>query len=313
MNVSRSTSHPDQLVKFRRWATASLVTLVAVIFTGAGVRLSGSGLGCSNWPTCTETSLVPEADIHGVIEYANRLFSFVIVAACIGTLVLARRMSPRQPGFVAKSWWIIVFVLANAVLGGITVLWDLAPSMVMGHYLLTLVPIALATMLVVQSTHLIEGSADVPIAAPRARFLVAATAAWTCVILFLGTVVTAAGPHAGDETAERLDVSLRWAARLHASSVWVLIALLIVTWLSLDAAADRGEQVSAVKRTVRWLVISSVAQGTLGYIQYFTGTPAALAAVHVAISGVIFTIAVRLAMHAAASVDVSERELSAAR
>lgn len=300
----------DQLVRFRRWAIASLGTLLAVIFTGAGVRLSGSGLGCSNWPSCTETSLVPEADIHGIIEYANRLFSFVIAAACVGTLVLARRLQPRPAGFVSKSSWILVFVLANAVLGGITVLWDLAPSMVMAHYLLTLVPIALATMLVVQSGHLIDGTADVPVENHRTRTLLTATAACTGVIIFLGTIVTAAGPHAGDETAERLDVSLTWVARIHAASVWVLIALLITTWLSLEAATDRGEEVTGAAKAVKWLAIASVVQGTLGYIQYFTGTPALLAAFHVAISGVIFTIAVRIAMHAAAKARRPEPEMS---
>ena len=260
----------------RRTALAALLTNVMIVFTGGLVRVTGSGLGCSDWPTCDGTNITPIGGDHAGwqagVEFGNRLLTFVVLAAAVAVWVQVRRTRPHHRSVVVTAWILPLGVVAQAVLGGITVLTGLSPSTVAAHFLLSMVLIAAAVVLY-------ERVQPRPPEAPPGRGLQLATSA-LCVVAFavlvLGTVVTGAGPHGGDLGAPRFGVDVRTAALAHADAVWMLVgltvALVAVTWRS---GPPR------LRTAVRALLVIELAQGALGYIQYVLGIPPALVALHI--------------------------------
>ncbi|MEY2417994.1 MAG: heme a synthase [Actinomycetota bacterium] len=249
---------------YRRATLAALVLLTVIVVTGAAVRLSDSGLGCSDWPNCDRHHLVRVSSLHQSIEQGNRLFTGLVVVAVIAAVLGSLRREPRRQDLVWLSWGLVVGVIGQIVLGGITVLFDLNPALVACHFLLS---IALVTDAVV----LHHRSCDVPSTRPRPditrmtwAILVAALA-----VIVVGTVVTGTGPHGGDEKAHRFQFVLTDVARVHSLLVWVLVALTV--WLALRTR----------HRAVMVLLAVEVAQGAIGYTQYFMGVPAGLVAVHI--------------------------------
>jgi heme a synthase len=263
--------------RFRRFALAAIITNVGIVFSGGLVRVTGSGLGCPTWPRCDEESFVPtpggaHAGWQTAIEFGNRMLTFVVLAAALAVLYEARRQRAHHPPSVLRlAWALPLGVLAQAVMGGITVLTGLTPFTVAMHFLLSMVLIAIAVVL-----HERVRLPD-PGAPPRAGLRLATTALVVVafLVLVLGTLVTGAGPHAGDPSTPRLGVDIRLVALAHADAVWLLVgltvALVAVTWRTS----------TRVSRALRVLLAIQLVQGTIGYVQYATGIPEALVAAHI--------------------------------
>lgn len=264
-------------------ATVRRVALVAwafqalIVLSGAAVRLTQAGLGCEDWPTCNDNRLTPEWELHGWIEFGNRLVSLVVVLSTIAAVVAARRRVPLRPELVRFAWLLVAGTAAQVVLGGITVLADLNPIVVSGHFLLSMVLLWAA-----QSLWLLAGPQP-PTPPPtdgRTATLTRAQLIMAGIVLLLGTGVTGTGPNSGDGSAERLGFELTTVARTHAVSVWLLVALVVLLALHLVRAAP-GEVAAIGLTPVRFLLTAIVAQGVLGYTQYWLGVPPALVEVHV--------------------------------
>jgi heme a synthase len=268
---------PSTRPRLRRLALAAVVTNIGIVFTGGLVRVTGSGLGCPTWPTCDEQRLVPtpggeHAGWQTAIEFGNRLLTFVVLAAALAVFVEVRRTRPHQRPVTLLAWLLPLGVLAQALLGGITVLTGLSPTTVAAHFMVSMGLIAAAVALY-------ERVREADPSPPPTRGIQHATtvlAVIALVVLLLGTVVTGAGPHGGDTAAARFPVDIRLAAIAHADAVWALIgttvALVAVTW----RAGPRRLRVA-----VRVLLGLQLAQGALGYTQYVLGIPPTLVALHI--------------------------------
>lgn len=269
-----------------RWAWASLVANTVIILTGGLVRLTASGLGCPTWPRCTDESFVPHRalGLHGLIEFGNRLLTYVLIAIAIGTVVAVWRWSEGR-GLRRLAVVLAVGIPFQGVIGGITVLTDLNPWIVALHLVLSLFLVAGSTWLLLR----VRGDVadDVPVLARR---LVLATYATLWVVVYLGTVVTGSGPHAGDVNAPRNGLDPRLWSHVHAWGVYLLVALTIATILVLRRS---GTSPLAV-RAATLLLVAELAQGVIGFVQYFTDLPIALVAVHLVGAAVLVSVGTRL-------------------
>lgn len=291
--------------RYRQIAIGALAALSVIIVTGAAVRLTNSGLGCDDWPACNSTSLIDVSSTHAAIEQINRLFTGVVGAAVILAVLASRRRTPRRRDLTLLSWWLVIGVIANAVLGGISVKVDLHPMAVQGHLLLSMMLIVAGTILVRRS-----GESDgVPLrrtvsgSTQRLTWLVFGV---TSVAILTGTVVTGAGPHAGDEMAERLDVAIPTAARLHAVTVLTALALaVLLAWRLRSIAGDRRVLAGPLER---W-ILAGVGQAALGYIQYFNDVPELLVGIHVAGATLVMLLTTQLVLATRAPHDPVAREL----
>ncbi len=256
----------------RRWFVASLVANMLIIVTGAIVRLTGSGLGCPTWPECFEGSYTPhpEAGIQGIIEFGNRLITFVLIIVALGAFISAWR---NRPVF-SKLWWLTLGIGLGipfqGVIGGITVKMDLNPWVVSLHLLLSVALIVLCTW----AWTIARGVPADPVA-PRVRALVIVTFAVAMLVIWIGTIVTGAGPHAGDLDSPRNDLNIVLVARVHSGSAW-LLTLGTIACVILLRRAGRHRSLRAA-----FLLLGTVAlQGIIGYIQYFTGLPVGVVILH---------------------------------
>lgn len=264
--------------RYRQIAVAALVALSVIIVTGASVRLTGSGLGCDDWPNCSGERLIDVSSKHAAIEQVNRLFTGVVGLAVIAAVLGAHRRQPRRTDLVVLAWLLVVGVVANAVLGGVSVLVDLHPMAVQGHLLLSMALIVTGTVLVRRAGEPDGVRRDLVVSAPTRR-LVGLHFALTCAAVFTGTLVTGSGPHAGDEDARRFGFDIASVARVHAVAVLTTIAVtLVVIWRSRSIARDRAALTPALST---WMFVG-VVQAALGYIQYLNDVPALLVGIHVA-------------------------------
>ena len=260
---------------FRAVLGTALGSLSVIIFTGALVRLTGSGLGCSDWPRCNSTTFVDVSTGHTLIEQANRLFTGVVSFSVIAAVLLAYVRAPRRKDLVLLAWGLVVGVLVQIVIGGIVVLTGLNPYANMAHFLVSLILVANAFVLYRRSGE----QPPTYFRAGPARIVVAIRlVAVSCVLaLVTGTVVTATGPHAGDENAVRFGFALTSVARVHSVTVLVTIALIIF----LAVRAKQMNDDSNTRDAVQALLLAAVFQGAVGYVQYFNGVPVVLVAVHI--------------------------------
>lgn len=260
-----------------RWAVASLAANVGIVVTGGAVRLTASGLGCPTWPRCTASTLVPtgEMGVHGLIEFGNRLLTFVLLAVAVGTLVAAWRRRPVARDQRALALGLLLGVPLQGVIGGVTVLTELNPWVVMLHFLASMLMIAVAVVLVRRTGPTQDRPAAPPLAAPL-RGLAVATLGVTGAVVYLGTVVTGSGPHAGDLEARRTGLDPQLLSQLHADGVFLLVGLTVALLVALHAvgAGRRATRAAAV------LLAIELAQGTIGYTQYFLGLPELLVGLH---------------------------------
>ena len=285
----------------RRIYVANLVAQAAIVVTGAVVRLTGSGLGCPTWPRCTEGSFVPvEGQVeawHTYVEFGNRLLTFVLGLLAIAALVAAwsdarrRRATGLAPRGALSALAVVPIVgtLAQAVLGGITVLTGLNPLIVGAHLLVSFGIVALVTLLVKRAGE----PGDEPlivVVRPEIRWGVRALAVIMAATIVAGTLVTASGPHAGDERTPRLGLDPQALSWLHADLVLLSIGLLIGLLVALRSTGAPVEVGHAAMVTL----LLFFGQGAVGYVQYFTGLPWVLVAVHVLGSTVVWWSTVRL-------------------
>lgn len=300
----RAPISPDA---YRRITLVALCFLGAIIVTGAAVRLTGSGMGCPTWPSCEDGSLAPRGATghHGWIEFLNRLVTGVVSAAVVLAVLGAHRRRPYRRDLTRWAWGLVVGVFAQALLGGLVVILHVAPVAVAGHYLLSAVLMWNGVVL----HHKAGRPEDHPAppapraAAPlvvRSRVMVGLAGA----VLVTGTLVTGAGPHGGDEAADRLDLAVVTAVRIHSLTVWAFLAVAVVVLL----AVERGGGSVPARGAGRVLLGLVVAQGSLGYLQYVTGVPEILVGGHVLGSVLVWVAALRfhllLAEGAAATVPV---------
>ncbi|MFZ9761691.1 MAG: COX15/CtaA family protein [Candidatus Nanopelagicaceae bacterium] len=261
-------------------STLMVFTQSAIVFTGALVRITGSGLGCSTWPECTPGSYTPtpdqpEAPLHAWIEFGNRLLTFVLLINALALMFSILKSGKRELRKLGALQ--ILGILAQGVLGGITVLTALNPATVAAHFLLSIILIAGALSLR-QRAH---GKSPIEITLiPLVTKLIWLHLLLTSLVLIAGTIVTGSGPHAGDSAAERFNLDSRTMAWIHADLVIALlgvsIALLIAIRLGL---AGQARQVLSGR--IQIFLIVALAQGGIGYIQYFTKLPEALVAAHI--------------------------------
>ncbi|WP_081239167.1 COX15/CtaA family protein [Streptomyces viridosporus] len=261
----------------RRAALVALVMSVVIVVTGGAVRLTGSGLGCPTWPKCTEDSIAAtrEMGVHGVIEFGNRLLTYVLCAAVGWAIIAARSQKPYRRRLTRLGWAQFWIVMGNAILGGIVVLVGLNPYTVAAHFLLSSALIAVATVMWHRTR---EGDAEPrPLVGKAVQQLVWFLVAASVLLIAVGTVVTGAGPHAGDSSeVERMPVDWETVSKMHAVLAWIVVTLTFALWFVLKAVdAPKGP----LDRT-RELFLIILAQGVIGYVQYFTDLPEVLVGLH---------------------------------
>jgi cytochrome c oxidase assembly protein subunit 15 len=269
-------------LRFRRVVWIAFGSLYAIIVTGSLVRLTGSGLGCSDWPNCNETNFVDVSSGHAAIEQINRLFTGFVAASVILAVSASLFLNPRVRRITANAGILVFGVLVQVALGAYVVLTGLNPWSNMAHFLVSIFLVSSAFLLIKRVEILIHPQDNRECPDRRLRQLLFASA---CLVMFLGTVVTGAGPHSGAEQVTRLGIDVRFATQLHSASVWILVFLAVVL------------AVRARKKAVRWeiegssilrLLAAISAQGFIGYVQYFGGVPAPLVAIHIALSVVVW-------------------------
>ena len=259
---------------FRRAIYGLLLFLQAgLILTGGAVRLTGSGLGCPTWPECTPGSYTPvpnqaEGALHAWIEFGNRLLTFGLVA--ISLIGLAHVLLTKRRDLRILAAGQLLGILGQGVLGGITVLTDLHPLPVASHLLLSIILVAAAVSL--------YDRREVPVERIKQSdklisLLSRSHITMSFLVIVLGTLVTGSGPHAGDEQARRFGFDIRTVAILHADAVIALFGLTLAL-----AVALRTNKV--ILRKIYIFTLIALAQGAIGYIQYFTGIPEVLVAAH---------------------------------
>ncbi len=284
------------LRRYRQLVAVTTVLLGLIVVSGATVRLTKAGLGCTEWPECHDGQLLPsDEDLLGKIEYGNRVFSGIIglftLAVAIGAWRLRRRLGDPRPDLLPWALGLIAGSVAQILLGRAVVVLELDPIAVAGHYLLSAVMVWNAIVLWLKA-----GSQRGP-ASPRvvasivnhSRVMVGLA----CAVLVLGTLVTGTGPNSGDSRADRLGLDFVAVARSHSLTVWCF--LLTAVWL---AARLRGTTIERLPRPnldpgrlMSWLLVAIVLQGAVGYWQYLTGVPPTIVWFHILGSVTVWALA----------------------
>ncbi|MBU6243000.1 MAG: COX15/CtaA family protein [Acidobacteria bacterium] len=265
--------------KIERFLFSLLVFLqAAIVVTGGAVRLTGSGLGCPTWPECTPGSITPvkgqiEGEFHSWIEFGNRLLTFVLLFSAIAVIVIVIRRDAKDLRWLAAGQ--LAGIFGQGVLGGITVLTDLNPIPVAGHFLLSILLIGGALSLRQRAL-----GKDLKIQLrPITKKLAQSVLLISVLVVVLGTVVTGNGPHAGDAQAKRFNFDPRLITRIHADVVIVFVLLTIALLIAVRMVEDAGVQ-QKFGRKVLLLLFVSLAQGGIGFVQYFNGVPILLVGFH---------------------------------
>lgn len=269
-----------------RWLSmAALVLNIALVVSGGAVRLTDSGLGCPTWPRCTPGSLVvtPALGVHGDIEFGNRLIGValeVVGVLLVGAVFLLRPKAPTQWRWLALTQ--VLVVPAQAVIGGILVLTHLNPYVRILHFLVSF-PIMLAA--IVLTRHVYDGPRPrTSLVARPVRALTGGLLGTAAIVLVLGAVVSGTGPHAGDPSAARLPFDPELTTQAHADAVYLLLGLTLAAAVATHAVPAPAR----VRQAMYWLLAGIVAQGVLGYVQYFTGAPPVLVGLHMLGASLVF-------------------------
>ena len=269
---------------YRRWTLAALVFLAIIILTGAAVRLTASGLGCSRWPQCEKGTLVGAANSHQLIEQVNRLFTGLMAVAIMGALAGSLLRNPRRKDLTRLSLSLVAGFLLQGVVGGIVVLSHLHPIALMAHFLLSAV-VLVASLVLHQRAAEDTARSYRPTVSESVRRIVRACAALGIIVVVSGTVVTGTGPHSGSITdklgnvkpVKRFGFHLDSVTRVHSILVMVLLGLLLyLFWQIRNTPAW-----TVLEDRLTALLFAVFLQGGVGYAQYFTKLPAGLVAVHI--------------------------------
>lgn len=289
---------------YERIVQISVAALSSIIVTGAAVRLTGSGLGCSDWPTCEDGELVASLSFHPMIEFVNRLITGLVSIAVVLAVLGSLRRRPRRSDLTRWSWVLVIGVVAQILIGAAVTLSELRYSVVAVHFLVSMMLVWAAMVLWKRSTdpdHETEPGKAVAAIRRTWSFESKLLVTLGALVLFGGAMVTSAGAHTGAKVGhdgteiliERLPIELRPVVQLHSATVWLLC--LMTVWMVLRSAR-RG----VPSREAKDLLIAVVAQGALGYWQYFAGVPALLVGFHVAGATLVWILALRLAFAEAA-------------
>lgn len=259
--------------RYRTIVLVAGLSLAGIVLTGAAVRLTEAGLGCENWPACSDERIVPELALHPWIEFGNRLISgFVALAVALAALSAYRRR-PRRDDLIRWAWGLVAGVAAQILLGGVTVRVDLHPAFVGAHFLLSMILLWNAVVLWVRAS---SGGPEVrPLVEHSVIVHSRAAIALAGAVLVTGTLVTGTGPHSGDSRADRLQFDLESIAQVHSVVVWCFLAVVLLLLVRLRATPTPADA------PLRLLVAVIVAQGGVGYLQYATGVPPLLVELHV--------------------------------
>jgi cytochrome c oxidase assembly protein subunit 15 len=253
----------------------TLATVVLNVVTGAAVRLSDSGLGCPDWPTCSQHHLTPPLSLHPLIEFGNRVVVSVLVVACAVTVVASFLRRPARNDLRWLSVGLIIGVIGEAVLGAFVVYTKLNAYVVMTHFMVGMALLAVAVVLTLEAGH--RPGRGTLVVSRGALWLTRVLLALIVVVLAAGTATTGAGPHAGGKGAKRVPIGLEDMTRIHAEIVLtagvVLLVLLWVLW--------RTNAPARVQDAGRVLLAVMVIQGIIGYTQFFSHLPAVLVGIHV--------------------------------
>ena len=255
---------------------------MGIVVTGGAVRLTGSGLGCPTWPQCTPGSYTPvphqaQGQLHSWIEFGNRLLTFFLIVAIFAAIIGYFKWGRNRNDSKILGWMAAVQflgIVAQIVVGGISVLTHLNPFAVSAHFLLSIVLIAAS----ISFRQRMLGKSQVTLQ-PLTKTYGRALVLLTLVVINLGVIVTGSGPHAGDAMAKRFHVDPRTISWLHADSVIALISLTFGLWLLIKASESSGAKELSSEKIGLFLSIC-LAQGFIGYTQYFTGVPELLVGAH---------------------------------
>ena len=264
----------------RAMAIASLVANIGIVVTGGAVRLTASGLGCPEWPLCTPDSLVatPEMGVHGVIEFGNRLLTFVLTAIAFGTVASVWKLR----GSRRDLWWLSIGLLAGipaqAFIGGITVWTGLNPWVVGLHFIVSMILIVLAVVMLNRARltgRQLQGRQG-PLAPSAMRPVLGAVGVLTGLAVVLGVIVTGSGPHAGDHGAARNGLDPDLWTRIHVVPVYLLVfAIAVALYLAWRRPAD-----SRLRGALVLMTAVTLLQAVIGYVQHFLALPIVLVGLH---------------------------------
>lgn len=269
-----------------RWAaTSALVVSILIIFTGGVVRVTGSGLGCPTWPSCNPDSLAPTGvmGIHGIIEFANRVFSAFMAVPVAWVIIAARLQKPRERSLTRLAWSQFWLVVANAIAGGITVLTGLNPWVVSLHFVMAIALLSTTTLTWHRVHERVQMTPPPPHLSARRLSWVLVVA--SLVLIMVGTLVSGSGPHSGD-SAEVSRMPLDWVAVtvVHGLLGTATLVLAIVLWVVLR----RDPNAVLARRRVVIFVAVVIAQGAIGVIQALDSLPALLVAIHLLGAAVVW-------------------------
>jgi heme a synthase len=283
--MTRAPGRRITLATYRRITLLALLALSVIVVSGAAVRLTGSGLGCEDWPRCSEKRFVAEGEFHALVEFINRTFTGVVSVAVILAVLGSLLLDQRRRDLTFWSLGLVAGVIAQIVLGGLVVLFDLSPWLVLGHFALSMVLVWNAVVLHHRARQRI--GPRVSTLSPRLTVLTRGVLVLSMIVIFSGTIVTGSGPHSGahgDQFVERLPFAVHNVARLHGTTmIAFLLATLALGWMlrpgsveTNSAAARRAPLDLSTQLTVL------VAQAAVGYVQYFSDVPPLLVGIHVA-------------------------------
>lgn len=264
----------------RRVLLANLVAQVVIVVTGGVVRLTGSGLGCSTWPQCEPGQFTPvrheAVSWHPIIEFGNRTLTGLLVVIAIATAWAVLRGARRSRSVRVLALVPIVGVLVQAVIGGLAVLVKLNPAVVGSHFLISMALVAASTQLTLRFD---QPDAPSRWAVPQPQLaLGAALVPLAALVLVLGSVTTGTGPHSGDEnTPYRFALDPVLITRAHSTAVWLYVVILVA--LLLLVRRSSSSPAGALRRTQVLLAVT-LGQGLIGYVQYLTGLPGWVVALH---------------------------------
>lgn len=280
--ITRKRELPTEITPLaHRLAIASLVSQIGIIVTGGAVRLTKSGLGCDSWPNCMPGTMtpVPEAGIHGIIEFGNRTLTFVLVAIAVATIVSVWGARKQHRTIFLLSLGLLAIIPIQAIIGGITVWTHLNPWVVSLHFLASAFLVCMATLLVNRTglaSHPHPGGISGGSVDSTQRMLAWAILVLASLAVIFGTIVTGTGPHAGDAKAPRHDFNPDLVTRIHVVPVYLLVAAALVALL----LAYRRKAPALLRHGLVWLVVVILVQGAIGYTQHFTGLPIWLVLCH---------------------------------
>lgn len=263
-------------VVFRRIALVAAICYALLVVTGGAVRLTGSGLGCLDWPTCSKASVTPAVSFHPLVEFSNRMVSVAVTVLSIATFLAALMVKPRRQDLLWLSSGLIGGIAGQIVIGGIVVLTKLNPYWVALHFVLTLAVLADGIVLYRRATH--GNGPKEPLVGRDVVWLGRLLLMTISVLVMAGTIVTGSGPHAGGPGAIRVPIAFRDMAELHADIALFLIGMTLATLFALHAAKAPAQ----VQRRGRTLLEILFLQGTLGYTQYFLHDNALVVEFHLA-------------------------------